>query len=109
MPYFVVIKQIWELDYTIFRVPVFCCMWVDNNNGFPVDELGFMHVDLNRSEYKYEPFILASQAQQVLYGSDPTNKKWFIVLLTNKIIINNIDDQKDIDAEDDPFWDITVA
>ncbi|KAF1866050.1 hypothetical protein Lal_00013486 [Lupinus albus] len=42
-------------------------------------------------------------AQQVFYVSDPANKKWSIVLLTNKIIINNIDDQEDIDAEDDPF------
>ncbi|KAF1871986.1 hypothetical protein Lal_00012205 [Lupinus albus] len=60
-------------------------------------------VDLNRSGYKDEPFILASYAQQVFYVSDPTNKKWSIVLLTNKIILNNIDHQKDIDVEDDPF------
>ncbi|KAF1889020.1 hypothetical protein Lal_00042989 [Lupinus albus] len=91
MSYFGVIKQIWELDYTKFRVPVFCCMWVDNNNGFRVDELGFM------------------QTQQVFYVSNPANKKWSIVLLTNKISINNIDDQEDIDAKDDPFLDIIVA
>ncbi|KAF1869695.1 hypothetical protein Lal_00017271 [Lupinus albus] len=49
--------------------------------------------------------------QQVLYVSDPTNKKLFIVLLTNKIILNNIDDQEceDIDVEDDLFLDIIVA
>ncbi|KAF1883287.1 hypothetical protein Lal_00030395 [Lupinus albus] len=39
----------------------------------------------------------------VFYVSDLANKKLSIVLLTNKIIINNIDDQEDIDAEDDPF------
>ncbi|KAF1879646.1 hypothetical protein Lal_00033304 [Lupinus albus] len=50
-------------------------------------------------------FILASQTQQVLYVSDPTNKQWSIILLTNKKILNNIDDQEyeDIDDEDDPF------
>ncbi|KAF1863253.1 hypothetical protein Lal_00031337 [Lupinus albus] len=53
--------------------------------------------------YKDEPFILASHAQQVFYVSDPTNKKLFIVLLTNKIILNSIGDQEDIDVEDDLF------
>ncbi|KAF1892962.1 hypothetical protein Lal_00035410, partial [Lupinus albus] len=43
--------------------------------------------------------------------SDPTNKKWFIVLLTNKIILNNINDREyeDIDAEDDPFFGISLS
>ncbi|KAF1891238.1 hypothetical protein Lal_00001380 [Lupinus albus] len=59
--------------------------------------------------YKDEPFILASQAQQVFYVSDPSNKKWSIVLLTNKIIINNIDDQEDIDADDYPFFRISLS
>ncbi|KAF1863262.1 hypothetical protein Lal_00031346 [Lupinus albus] len=68
-----------------------------------------MHVDLNRPGYKDEPFILASQAQQIFYVSDPTNKKWFIILLTNKIILNNIDDQEDIDAEDDLFFGISLS
>ncbi|KAF1874821.1 hypothetical protein Lal_00007436 [Lupinus albus] len=87
----------------------FCCMLVDNNNNFRVDELEFMQMDLKRSGYKDEPFILAAQAQQIFYVSDPTNKKWFIVLLTNKIILNNIDDKEDIDVEYDLFLDIIVA
>ncbi|KAF1864284.1 hypothetical protein Lal_00020694 [Lupinus albus] len=94
----------------MFRVPVFCCMWVDNNNGFRVYELGSMQVDLNRPGYKDGPFILASQTRQVFYVSNPANKKWYIVLLTNKIIINNnIDDQEDIDAEDDHFFGISLS
>ncbi|KAF1862598.1 hypothetical protein Lal_00014138 [Lupinus albus] len=51
----------------------------------------------------------ASQTQQVFYVSDPINKKWSIVLFTNKIIINNIDDQEDIDVEDDPFFGISLS
>ncbi|KAF1868183.1 hypothetical protein Lal_00018701 [Lupinus albus] len=50
-------------------------------NDFRVDELRFMQVDV-------------SQAQQLLYVSDPTDMKWFIFLLTNKIIVNNFDDQE---------------
>ncbi|KAF1871017.1 hypothetical protein Lal_00020751 [Lupinus albus] len=46
----------------------------------------------------------ASQTRQVFFVSDPANKKWYVVLFTNKIIINNnIDDQEDIDAEDNHF------
>ncbi|KAK7266896.1 hypothetical protein RIF29_19556 [Crotalaria pallida] len=106
MSYFGVIERIWELDYSKFRVPVFGCKWVDNNNGFQIDDLGFMKVDLNREGYKDEPFILASQAQQVFYVTDPADMKWSIVLLSNKINANNIDDQdhEDTDVEDDPFF-----
>jgi hypothetical protein len=111
MSYFGVIERIWELDYTSFRLPVFGCKWVDNNNGLRVDELGFMKVDLNRQGYKDEPFILASQAQQVFYVTDPADSKWSIVLLTNKIIVNDIiDDQEneDLNVEDDPFYAIDM-
>jgi len=111
MSYFGVIERIWELDYTSFRLPVFGCKWVDNNNGLRVDELGFMKVDLNRQGYKDEPFILASQAQQVFYVTDPADSKWSIVLLTNKIIVNDIiDDQEneDLNVEDDPFCAIDM-
>ncbi|XP_057446719.1 uncharacterized protein LOC130738643 isoform X1 [Lotus japonicus] len=104
MSYYGVIEHIWELDYTKFRVPVFGCKWVDNQNGVRTDEMGFIQVDLNRVGYKDEPFILASQAQQVFFVSDPADKKLSIVLFTNKIN-NNIDDQyeEEIPTVDDPF------
>ena len=31
MPYFGVIEEIWELDYSEFRVPIFKCNWVSEN------------------------------------------------------------------------------
>ncbi|KAF1877636.1 hypothetical protein Lal_00040353 [Lupinus albus] len=96
MSYFWVIKQICELDYTMFWLLVFVVCELITTMTF---------------ELMNEPFILASQAQQVFYVSDSANMKWYIVLLTNKIIVNNIDDQeyKDIDVKDDLFWDITIA
>ncbi|KAF1867846.1 hypothetical protein Lal_00012742 [Lupinus albus] len=57
-----------ELDYTMFRVPILSCIWVDNNNGFRVNELGFM-VDLNRSGYKdcnTPKFILQASLEREL-------------------------------------------
>ena len=35
-----VITEIWDLDYTIFRIQVFKCDWIDNKNGIRVDDLG---------------------------------------------------------------------
>ncbi|XP_057425762.1 uncharacterized protein LOC130719140 [Lotus japonicus] len=110
MSYFGVIELIWELDYTIFQVPVFGCRWVDNNNGVRIDDLGFTQVDLNRVGYKNDPFILASQAEQVFFVTDPADKKWSIVQLSNKINDNKDYDenqQKSVDKEDDPFKGIS--
>ena len=33
VPYYGVIDEIWEVDYTKFRVGVFKCTWVDSNGG----------------------------------------------------------------------------
>lgn len=105
LSYFGVIERIWELDYSCFQVPVFGCKWVDNNNGLQVDP-GFMKVDLNKVGYKDEPFILASQAHQVFYVTDPADEKWSIVFLSNKI---NDHTTPNIDVEDDPFFNTSQS
>ncbi|KAF1892646.1 hypothetical protein Lal_00031917 [Lupinus albus] len=55
--------------------------------------MSYLDVDLNRPLYKDEHFILASQAQSLFNVDDPPDMKLSIVILDNKIIINNIDDQ----------------
>jgi len=67
MSYFGVIEQIWELDYSEFRVPVFKCNWVNANAGVCQDQLGFTLVDLNKVAYMEKPFIMGEQARQVFY------------------------------------------
>jgi hypothetical protein len=106
MSYFGVIEHIWELDYTKFQVPVFGCKWVDNNNGVRVDDLGFIQVDLNRLGYKNDPFILASQAEQVFFVTDPSKKNWSIVQLSNKASVDKEDDENvfDTDFNDDDLF-----
>ena len=42
MPYFGVIDEIWELDYSQFRVPIFKCQWVNGNTGVHRDPLGLL-------------------------------------------------------------------
>jgi hypothetical protein len=96
LSYFGVIERILVFDYAKFQIPVFGCKWVENNSGIRMDKSGFLQVDLNRVGYKDEPFILASQAKQVFYVNDPTSTKWSIVLLSNKIVDEKIEDQGDI-------------
>ena len=63
LSYYGVIEDIWEVDYTKFRVPVFKCKWVDSNSGIKIDELGFTLVNLSKLGYKDEPFIMETQAK----------------------------------------------
>ncbi|RDY06501.1 hypothetical protein CR513_09493, partial [Mucuna pruriens] len=69
--YFRVIEEIWEVDYTKFRV-----LWVDNNMSVQTDELGFTLVNLDKGE----PFIMVSHAKQVFYVNDLLNKRLVVVL-----------------------------
>lgn len=94
----------------MFQVPAFRCQWVDNKNDVRIDNMGFIKVDLNRVGYNNGPFILASQAEQVFFVTDPADKKWSIVQLSNKINDNKDYDenqQKSVDKEDDPFKGIS--
>ncbi|CAJ2651409.1 unnamed protein product [Trifolium pratense] len=80
-PYYGVIEEIWEVDYVLFKVPLFKCKWININSGVRIDELGFTLVDLSNSAYTDEPFIMASQAKQVFYVKDPSpNSRWSVVL-----------------------------
>jgi hypothetical protein len=80
-PYFGVIEEIWEVNYVLFKVPVFKCKWIDINSGVRIDELGFTLVDLCKVSYTDEPFIMASHAKQVFYVKDPSpNSRWSVVL-----------------------------
>src|SRR3954470_5159680 len=40
--------------------------------------------------------LFSPQAKQVFYVNNPTSTKWSIVLLSNKIVDENIEDQGDI-------------
>ncbi|KAL5555691.1 hypothetical protein UlMin_037927 [Ulmus minor] len=82
MLYYGVIEDIWELNYTQFKIPVFRCKWVDNKGGVKVYENGFTLVDLNKEGDPNDQFIFASQAKQVFYVNDPNGGRWSVVLTT---------------------------
>lgn len=71
MPYYGVVKEIWEVSYTKFSVPIFKCKWVDNKTGIKIDDTGLTVMDFRKVGYKNEPFIIAKQASQVFYVKDP--------------------------------------
>ena len=47
MTFYGVIREICELDYVIFRLPIFLCDWVKSNNSVREDKSGFTLVNLN--------------------------------------------------------------
>ena len=87
--------EIWDLNYTMFRIPVFKCDWVNSKNGIKVDDLGFTLVGFNKMAYKSYPFILASQVKLVFYVQDELNLRWSIVLSTpQQDIIERVGDNE---------------
>jgi Domain of unknown function (DUF4216) len=72
------LKQIIELDYMgCFTIVLFKCDWVDVTlvRGIKKDEYGFTLVNFSHlvhtgEKLEHEPFIFASQAEQVFYVKD---------------------------------------
>lgn len=97
MSYYGVINEIWDLDYHMFRIPLFKCDWVQNNGGIKIDEFGFTLVDLNRLGHKSDPFILASQATHVFYVTDQLDKRWSVVSHMHRRCVPKKTSAEDID------------
>ncbi|KAA8532586.1 hypothetical protein F0562_032598 [Nyssa sinensis] len=90
-----VLTDIIELRYTNdLKFVLFKCDWIDNNAGRKIDEFGFTLVNFKHLLYKEnrlgdEPFILASQAQQVWYVQDSLEKDWpFVVIMTPRDVFD---------------------
>ncbi|WMV49962.1 hypothetical protein MTR67_043347, partial [Solanum verrucosum] len=82
-----ILTDIIELYYSKnLKFVLFKCKWVNNNNGhIEKDDYGFTLVNFNhllytRHQLSDEPFIFASQAQQVFYVDHPMEKEWRIVV-----------------------------
>ncbi|XP_071912427.1 uncharacterized protein [Coffea arabica] len=72
--YFGVLKNMIELIYGGRRVVLFECDWISNGSRMKQDADGFTVVNFANVRPHVEPFILASQASQVFYVEDPTDK-----------------------------------
>ncbi|KNA19043.1 hypothetical protein SOVF_065330, partial [Spinacia oleracea] len=93
MQYYGVIDEICELHYMGFSIAVFGCKWADNNNNIICDGLGQISMNLNKLGSEGDPYILASQAKQVFYMTDPLDKTRSVVIATKpRYAIDDHDD-----------------
>ncbi|KAK9062153.1 hypothetical protein SSX86_019339 [Deinandra increscens subsp. villosa] len=108
------IKEIWEIDYRMFTIPVFMCDWVDSR-GVKKDDFGFTVVNFGRLGNQSERFILASQARQVFYVQDQQDRNLSVVGFTpHKMYKYGDDDEIDdmfefdtpVDVEDPTLADL---
>ena len=97
--YYGVIEEIWELVYNPhLSIPLFRCQWVEDR-GVKVDNDGITLVDFNKVGYVDDPFILAKQATQVFYVTDPSDNRWSVVLSGKRRIVGveNVTDEEEYD------------
>lgn len=106
------LKEIIELDYMgRFNVVLFKCDWVDVTlgRGIKKDEWGFTLVNFSNlihtgEKLEHEPFIFASQANQVFYVNDHLNPGWSIAIgVKPRDIYNEGSDEMLEDAEFEPY------
>lgn len=115
MIYYGVLIDIIEVDYLFGneQVLLFKCDWwdVENKSGIAVDkEWNLTSLNFSRRSYVEQPFILASQAEQVFYVKDlKLRGNWHIV---QKVMPRASYDvaEKESDAcdSDDPYQELNV-
>ncbi|KAA8538798.1 hypothetical protein F0562_025490 [Nyssa sinensis] len=105
-----VLTDIIELRYTNdLKFVLFKCDWIHNNAGRKIDEFGFTLVNFKHLLYKEnrlgdEPFILASQAQQVWYVQDSLEKDWHIVvIMTPRDVFDVLAKEHMIEPQVEPY------
>nr|GEZ05139.1 hypothetical protein [Tanacetum cinerariifolium] len=86
LTYYRKLTDIIEVCYTDeTKFFLFKCNWVNSRMGVKVDNFGITSVNFSHLLYKDnnptdEPFILASQAEQVMYVEDPIDLEWEVAI-----------------------------
>ncbi|KAF3617593.1 putative formin-like protein 3-like [Capsicum annuum] len=87
-------EDIYELRYIGNRkVHLFKCHWWDVarlGRRYKIDKYGFTSVNTKCVLNTNEPFVLASQSEQVFYLNDLVDKDWLIILKTNPRDLFNV-------------------
>lgn len=96
--YFDILKNMIELIYGGRRVVLFECDWISNGSRMKQDADGFTLVNFANVRPHVEPFILASQASQVFYVEDPTDKDWQVVISTTARVGYNMGTTMDVET-----------
>lgn len=75
--YYGAIEEILEVDYWgVYSVVLFKCCWYQEEK----DLYGLTRVNFNKLWHKSDPYVVASQVQQVFYVEDPTEKMLYNVI-----------------------------
>ncbi|XP_075110547.1 uncharacterized protein LOC142161640 [Nicotiana tabacum] len=105
--YYGVLEDIYELSYVGNRkVYLFKCHWWDVarlGRGYKIDKYGFTSVNIRCALNTNEPFVLASQSEQVFYLHDMVDNDWCVVVKINPRDLFKIPDNDDncVDIEDE--------
>ncbi|XP_009782279.1 uncharacterized protein [Nicotiana sylvestris] len=105
--YYGVLEDNYELSYVANRkVYLFKCHWWDVarlGRGYKIDKYGFTSVNTRCALNTNEPFVLASQSEQVFYLDDMVDNDWLVVVKTNPRDLFKIPDNNDncVDIEDE--------
>lgn len=105
------IVDIIQLDYHgRFQKTLFKCEWVNTTTqrGLKKDNLGITSVNFARLFHTGqtpddEPYILASQAQQVYYVADPKHKGWNMVVHLKPRDLYDMGEGDNVVYDNDPF------
>lgn len=88
--YYGFIEEIWELAYGPLKAALFRCQWV-RLEEINTDSEGFTTVDLTKTAYRDDPFVLARDVMQVFYARDNKTKGRLKVVLEGKRKIVGVD------------------
>ena len=88
--YYGLIEEIWELAYGPLKAAFFRCQWVWLEE-INTDSEGFTTVDLTKTVYRDDPFVLARDVMQVFYARDNKTKGRLKVVLEGKWKIVGVD------------------
>ena len=90
------IEEIWELDYSQLKAALFRCQWVWLKK-ITIDREGFTTVDLTKTAYRDDPFVVAKDVMQMFYVGDKTKAKLKVVLEGKRKIVgvNGVMDEED--------------
>lgn len=97
-----VLREVFELRYpgsVDLKVVVFKCDWYDSTigKGLRINKSGIIDINANRHYEKYDPFVLASQTDQVCYVPYPRmtrpkkDQQWEAAIMIHprgKVLVN---------------------
>lgn len=79
--FYKVINEIWELNYTEFRVSLFKFDWAESSNGVKVYDFGFTLVNLNKRGHLNDILVIDTSVDQIFYVHDLVDPTQSVVLI----------------------------